>query len=87
MANNALPKPEERPTLRVEEVAKILGIGRSTAYEAVGRGEIPTIRIGRRLLVPSAALHTLFRLYRCAHGSPSLVLGIPEGPVDTGQIF
>jgi excisionase family DNA binding protein len=40
----------------VPEAAKLLGIGRNTAYEAVARGEIPSIRIGRRLLVPVAAL-------------------------------
>jgi excisionase family DNA binding protein len=41
-----------RPTIRVEEAAILLGIGRSTAFEAARRGELPTIRIGRRLLVP-----------------------------------
>jgi excisionase family DNA binding protein len=41
-----------RPTIRVEEAALLLGVGRSTAFEAARRGELPTIRIGRRLLVP-----------------------------------
>lgn len=49
----------DRVTLTVEEAAKALGIGRGLAYEAVGRGEIPTVRIGRRLLVPRAALQRL----------------------------
>ncbi len=43
----------------VEEAAKILGIGRSAAYQAVRTGEIPSIRIGRRLLVPVQALEQL----------------------------
>lgn len=58
-----LPKPEERPTLSVEEAARFLGVGRSCAYDAVSRGEIPSIRIGKRLRVPTAALRQLLRLY------------------------
>ena len=46
-------------TFTVEETAKILGIGRNSAYEAVARGEIPVIRVGKRLLVPKAALEKL----------------------------
>ena len=34
-------------------------IGRSAAYEAARRGEIPTIRIGRKLLVPVAAIERM----------------------------
>lgn len=49
----------ERRTLTVEEAARILGIGRNSAYEAVRRGEIPAIRLGHRLLVPRAALERL----------------------------
>ena len=37
----------------------MLGIGRNAAYAAAQRGEIPTIKIGRRLLVPRAALDKL----------------------------
>jgi excisionase family DNA binding protein len=46
----------ERQTLTVEEAAQLLGISRSSAYEAVHRGELPTIRIGRRYVVPRAAI-------------------------------
>ncbi len=45
----------ERLTLTVSEAAKALGIGRGTAYELVRTGEIPTLRLGRRLVVPRAA--------------------------------
>ncbi|HLG66482.1 MAG TPA: helix-turn-helix domain-containing protein, partial [Acidimicrobiales bacterium] len=59
-----LPEPERgiavsmppRLTLTVEEAAATLGISRAFAYEAVRRGDIPSIRIGRRVLVPQAAL-------------------------------
>ena len=50
---------EERLTLTVEEAAKLLGIGRQLAYERVKTGEIPVIKIGRRLLVPRSALEKL----------------------------
>ena len=46
----------QRQTLTVEEARRILGIGRNAAYEAVRRGEIPVIRVGRRYLIPRAAL-------------------------------
>lgn len=49
----------ERETLTVPEAARILGIGRNGAYEAIHRGEIPVLRIGRRFLVPRAALEQL----------------------------
>lgn len=49
----------DRVTYTVEEAARLLGIGRNTAYEAVARGEVPVIRVGRRLLVPRAALERL----------------------------
>jgi excisionase family DNA binding protein len=45
-----------RVTVSVEEAARLLGLGRSAAYEAARRGELPTRRLGRRLLVPVPAL-------------------------------
>jgi excisionase family DNA binding protein len=49
-----------RLAMTVEETAARLGISRPTAYEAVKTGSIPSIRIGRRVLVPIAALERLF---------------------------
>ena len=49
----------ERQTLTVEEAAEVLGIGRNSAYEAIKRGEIPALRLGRRLVVPRKALDRL----------------------------
>jgi excisionase family DNA binding protein len=43
-------------TLTVPETAEYLRIGLSAAYAAAKAKEIPTIRIGRRILVPKAAL-------------------------------
>jgi len=52
----AVSPVEDRLVFTVEEAAQLLGISRSFAYEAVQRGEIPSMRIGRRILVPKAAL-------------------------------
>ena len=48
--------PLETLTYSVEEAGRMLGISRGSAYEAVRNGQIPSIRIGRRLLVPRARL-------------------------------
>ena len=45
--------------LTVEETAKLLRIGRSAAYDAARRGEIPAVRIGRSLRVPRHALEAM----------------------------
>ena len=43
----------------VEEAGRVLGLGRAAAYEAARRGQIPTLRIGKRVLVPIKALERL----------------------------
>lgn len=53
--NGALAQLGGRATITVEEAAAILGIGRSAAYEAARRGQLPTRRLGRRLFVPVTA--------------------------------
>jgi len=51
--------PPERATYTIDEVAEILGIARSSAYRAARAGQIPTIKIGRRLLVSRDAVTEL----------------------------
>jgi len=46
-------------TLTVQEAATLLGIGRNSAYEAVKTGTLPSVQIGRRILVPRAALEQM----------------------------
>lgn len=48
-----------RDTVSVVEAGEILGISKDAAYDGVKRGEIPTIRIGGRYLVPVARLRAL----------------------------
>ncbi len=49
----------ERLTLTVEEAAKVLGISRAFAYESVRRQDLPSVKIGRRILIPKSALERL----------------------------
>ncbi|NRG40373.1 helix-turn-helix domain-containing protein [Rathayibacter sp. VKM Ac-2835] len=48
-----------RAAISVEEAGEVIGIGRASAYAAVRNGELPSIRIGRRLVVPVPALLAL----------------------------
>lgn len=47
--------------MTVEEAARFLRLARSTAYDAVHRGEIPTFRVGRRIRVSKLALETMLK--------------------------
>jgi excisionase family DNA binding protein len=47
----------ETLTYSVEDVAKLLGIARNNAYERVRAGDIPSIRMGRRYLIPRERFH------------------------------
>ena len=47
---------EARLTLSIEEVATLLGLGHTGAYEAARRGQIPCRRIGWRIVVPVPVL-------------------------------
>ncbi len=49
----------EKLTYTIPEAAKALGVGRNAAYAAAQRGELPTVKIGRRLLVPRLGLEKL----------------------------
>lgn len=54
-------KSDQPIVLTINEAAAILRVSRQSAYEAARRGEIPTIKIGRRLLVPRARLEKLIQ--------------------------
>ena len=49
----------DRLALSVPEAGVLLGISRALAYELVARGELPALRLGRRLVIPRAALVAL----------------------------
>jgi hypothetical protein len=63
-----LPDPEIEPTMTVPRAGKLVyGLGRAASYNAATRGELPVIRVGSRLLVPTAKLREQ--------------LGLPVSPV------
>ena len=59
---------EDKLAFSVTEMAELLGIGRSKAYALVRSGTIPSLRLGRRIVIPKLALSRF--LAECAHGSP-----------------
>ena len=59
---------EDKLVYSVTEIAKLLGIGRSKAYELVRSGTIPSLRLGRRIVIPKLALSRF--LAECAHQNP-----------------
>jgi excisionase family DNA binding protein len=50
---------DDRLVFTVTEVAELLGVSRAFAYELAARGELPVLRLGRRIVVPKAALLAL----------------------------
>lgn len=59
---SAFPDPVQQPTLTVEEAATLLNLSKNSVYAAVKEGVIPSIRAGRRVLVPTAKLVDLLGL-------------------------
>jgi excisionase family DNA binding protein len=59
MENRVETTKPPRRVVTVGEAAAILEISRGAAYQAAKTKQLPTIRIGRRLLVPMAALEHL----------------------------
>lgn len=50
---------DDRLVYDVPEAGALLGLTRNGSYEAAKRGELPTIRIGKLIKVPKAALHAM----------------------------
>jgi excisionase family DNA binding protein len=57
--NHDKERDQGRATYTLDETATILGISRAVAYQAARRGEIPTIRFGKRIVVPHKALERM----------------------------
>jgi excisionase family DNA binding protein len=50
---------QERLAFSITEAAALLGVGRTLAYQMAKSGELPTVRLGRRVVVPRAQLKEL----------------------------
>lgn len=44
------------PTISIKQASELLGISLRSAYKCARTGELPTLRLGRRLLVPTPKL-------------------------------
>ena len=53
---------KERRTLTVAEAAQALGISRALAYDLVRRGEIASLRLGRRIVIPERVVDALLEV-------------------------
>ncbi len=51
--------------LSVEKARRLLGLSRGLMYEAIRTGQVPSIRIGRRILIPRAALERMLEQVTC----------------------
>jgi excisionase family DNA binding protein len=57
MTAAGLPQRMHLPgLLKVEQASVLMGISRSAAYRAVAAGDLPSVRFGSRLYVPTARL-------------------------------
>ena len=57
-----MPDPAETPFVTALEAGNLLGISRHTVYAAIQSGAIPSIRVGRLIRVPVAALRRMAAL-------------------------
>lgn len=57
-----IPLPEERPWLTVAELAAITGEGQKTIRRALEEGQLPLLRVGRFMRIPTAELRRVLGL-------------------------
>jgi excisionase family DNA binding protein len=57
-----IPDPETTPLLKPTEVAALLGMSKNTIYDLVEAGQLESIRVRKRIYVPTTSLRTFLRL-------------------------
>ncbi len=62
MNNSELKELLSRPTASVQDAGRALSLSRSATYLAAKRGDIQLIKIGGKLLVPTAWLRRVLQL-------------------------
>jgi len=75
------PSGSPRLTISVVEAGRRLGVGKNAAYEAARRGEIPIVRIGRRMIVPITFEAMLAVQSKQQIVASELVRRLQDGPV------
>ncbi len=71
--------PTNRLVYSVPEAGQLLGLSRNGSYEAAKRGDIPTLRIGRLLVVPKLPLHRMLGITATATAVPTSNLDAEAG--------
>lgn len=61
----ALPPPDPI-CVRVNEAARMIGVGRTKLYELISAGEVETVKLGKATRITTASLHNLVRRQRGA---------------------
>ena len=49
----------ECQTLNVAEAARIIGVGRNRLYETIRQGQLPVLRLGRRIVISRVVLEQI----------------------------
>jgi excisionase family DNA binding protein len=61
----ALPPPDPI-CVRVNEAARMIGVGRTKLYELIAAGEVETVKLGKATRITTASLHDLVRRQRAS---------------------
>jgi excisionase family DNA binding protein len=59
-------RPPEPICVRVNEAARMIGVGRTKLYELIAAGEVETVKLGKATRITTASLHDLVRRQRGA---------------------
>lgn len=58
------PLPPDPICVRVNDAARMIGIGRTKLYELIAAGEVETVKLGKSTRITTASLHDLIRRQR-----------------------
>ena len=58
------PKPAAPICVRVNDAARMIGVGRTKLYELISSGELETVKIGKATRITTASLHKLVERHR-----------------------
>jgi hypothetical protein len=60
VAEHELNQLLAQPTLTVADALKVIPLSRNSLYEAIRRGDIKTVKLGKKILVPTGPLRRQF---------------------------
>ena len=60
----APPVSHDQICVRVNDAARMIGVGRTKLYELIAAGEVETIKLGKATRITTASLHDLVRRRR-----------------------